>query len=75
MRLQVGDIDSFNYQPYLDGELLHNCIMADEERGEVLVFVDNIEDFVKKYPKAEIKFKKGEYATSILYGKVELRRI
>lgn len=75
MRLQVGDIDAFNYLPYLDGKPLGICVMADEEAGEVEIMYFELSDLVEQYPTAEVcGFKQGEKIAKIK-GKVELKRL
>jgi len=41
MRISVGDVDAHRAQIFFNGAPINNCTMADEERGEVIVFATN----------------------------------
>lgn len=53
-------------QPYLDGVELKDCVTADEEKGEVIVFRRN------KDGNLELTAAKDEIITEKLYGDVRI---
>lgn len=60
--------DSEYFEAYLDGELVKNCVYADEEGGFVeVVVIDEFGHHERSYY--------GDVVTKVLRGKVEIRDI
>lgn len=83
MRLDVRDKDyGMKIEDYYwevwdkdANEKLRHCIMCDEEKGEVFLYVLNLPDFVEKYPKAIIhRPDPGEEVTATIFGNFEFRK-
>ena len=65
MRLSADHIHSSLYKVYLDGVLLENCIMADEERRYAEIYSTNSDGFFFMIGKDHIK-------TEFVNGKIEI---
>ncbi len=73
MRMSVRDTDpdfdplAYDYMPYLDGEPILNCHTADEEKGTIEVWKQNID--------GTYCIENGALVSETLTGKVEIRRV
>ena len=76
MRLSIDDLAGddpekaamvFHCDVLLDGQCVERCLMADEEKGEVLVHIPQDD------PRWQKEFKEAdEWPTEMKYGKVEI---